>query len=145
MQELVRRTYRNRIGLVVVLLASAGVARPALAQAEVRSLRTEGEFVAFDAAAHTIRVRVTDPGTGAEAKDLKVGQEALFKVKPEGSVLSRTTVQIQGAKAELGEIPAGRTVDVYWRPDETDPGARFARKIDVVSPDEQPGKRSGTR
>lgn len=142
MRASARRTRRSHP--VVALLAAAAIAEAAFAQTEGRSIRTEGEFLAYDAAARTVKVKVTKPGSGAEANDLKAGQEVLFKVKPEGSVLSRTTVAIQGVKAELSEIAAGRTVNVYWRPDESDPKARFARKIDVVLSDEELDKRYGT-
>ena len=98
----------------------------------------------YDAEKQVVHVKVIKPGSGKEAKSLQAGQQAEFKVKPEGSVLSRTTVAIQGVKAELAEISAGRTVNVYWRPDETDPNARFARKIDVILSEDELDAKYGT-
>ena len=63
---------------------------------------------------------------------LKRNQEAVFAVKPEGSVLTRTTVSINGRKGELSDIPEGEMVIIYWRPDEDDPKLPRARKIDMV-------------
>jgi hypothetical protein len=124
---------------LALLLCAGGAA----AQATSKSVKTEAEFLAYDAEAQTVTVKVIKPGSGKEAKALEAGKSSVFKVKPEGSVLSRTAVAIQGVKAELADIPAGRTVNVYWRPDETDPGARFARKIDVILSDEELDARYG--
>jgi len=143
-----RRSPRSRAAALGLSLALCGLlAGAAHAQApgpEVsKSIKTEGEFVAYDATAQTVTVKITKPGTGKEAKSLQAGQNAEFKVKPEGSVLSRTTVAIQGVKAELGQLQAGKTVNVYWRPDEADPNARFARKIDVILSEQELDQRYG--
>ena len=66
-------------------------------------------------------------------------------MKPEGSVLTRTTVAINGVKGEIADIPEGKTVNVYWRPDEEDPTILRARKIDVVMSDEELDEKYGTR
>lgn len=58
-------------------------------------------------------------------------------------MLSKTTVAIQGRKAELGDIPVGKTVYVYSRRDEADASARLARKIDVVMTLEELEERYG--
>lgn len=114
---------------LVVLVAVMAVLAAGSAWAQAgKTIKTEGEFLGFDASAKTVTVKVTDPG----GEDLRRGQEAVFKVKPTGSVLSKTTVAIQGRKAELDQIPVGKTVNVYWREDDAEKGARFARKIDVV-------------
>ena len=126
--------------LVLFIAALAGAAQ---AQSG-KSIRTEAEFIAFDAAANTVTVKVTKPGSGKHAEKLRRGREAVFKVKPTGSVLSRTTVSIEGRKANIGDIPAGKTVNVYWRPDEADKTLRFARKIDVIMTLEEFDKRYGT-
>ncbi len=76
--------------LVLFIAAFAGAAQ---AQSG-KSIRTEAEFIEFDAAANTVTVKVTKPGSGKDAEKLKRGREAVFKVKPTGSVLSRTTVAI---------------------------------------------------
>jgi hypothetical protein len=141
--------FRAVAALALGLLLGAALAAPAAAQgapsaAASKSIKTEAEFLAYDAEKQTVTVKVIKPGTGKEAKALQPGQQAEFKVKPEGSVLSRTTVAIQGVKAELSELAAGKTVNVYWRPDDTDPNARFARKIDVVLSDEELDAKYGT-
>ena len=141
--------FRTAAALTLALLISAGLAAAAAAQgapsaAASKSIKTEAEFVAYDAEKQIVTVKVIKPGTGKEAKALAPGQPAEFKVKPEGSVLSRTTVAIQGVKAELSELTAGKTVNVYWRPDDADPNARFARKIDVLLSDEELDAKYGT-
>ena len=40
-------------------------------------------------------------------------------------------------RGELHEIPEGKTVNIYWRPDEKDDSQMFARKIDVVFSEEE--------
>ena len=110
-------------------------ALPAFAQTKSKSIRTEGEWVRYDADAKIAVVKVTKPGEGVEAARLRRGKEAEFAVKPEGSVLTRTTVAINDRKAELTDIAEGKTVNIYWRPDEKDPTIPRARKIDVVLSD----------
>ena len=107
------------------------------AQAEGKSVQTEAEWIKFDPEAKTVTVKVKKPGRGKDAKLLKRNKEAVFAVKPEGSVLTRTTVAINGVKGEITDIPAGKTVNVYWRPDEKDPSILRARKIDVFLSDEE--------
>jgi len=107
------------------------------AGAEAKSVQTEAEWIKFDPVAKTVTVKVKKPGRGPDAKRLKKNKEAVFLVKPEGSVLTRTTVTIDSKKAELTDIPVGKTVNVYWRPDEKDKSAMFARKIDVILSDEE--------
>jgi hypothetical protein len=112
-------------------LVMAG-ATSALAQGKGKSVQTEAEWIAYDAAAKTVTVKVKKPGRGEDAKRLKKNKEATFKVKPEGSVLTRTTVTINGMKAELTDMPVGKTVNIYWRPDPNDDTVMFARKIDAI-------------
>jgi len=118
-----------------VALAAVIGASPALAQTKGKTVQSEGEWIAFEPATSTAKVKVTEPAQGGnppKGLELKSGQEGVFKVKPEGSVLTRTTVKIRGRKAELADIPAGKTVIVYWQQDEADASARFARSIDVI-------------
>jgi hypothetical protein len=110
---------------------------PALGETKAKSIRTEGKWVKFDAEAKVVVVKVTKPGPGKDAKRLRRGREAEFAVVPEGSVLTRTTVAIRGVKAELTDIEPGKSVFVYWRPDEKDRNVRRARKIDVVMSQEE--------
>jgi hypothetical protein len=127
--------------LPLTALAAVGllaiVAAPALAVPGGKSTQTEAIWKSFDAEAQTVTVKVKKPGRGKDAKLLKRGREATFKVKVEGSVLVRTTVAVNGKKGELHEIPEGKTVYIYWRPDEKDPKAKFARKIDVIFSQEE--------
>jgi hypothetical protein len=83
-------------------------------------------------------------GNGPNAKLLKTKQDATFNVIPEGSVLTRTSVAINGVKGELKDIPAGKTVLLYWVPDPNKQGAFFARKIDVVFSEEELDEKYGT-
>lgn len=127
-------------GLVLALSWSAA------AQAQrkpSKSTQTEAEFIKFDAAANTITVKVKDPGKGPNARKLKSNHEVVFNVKPEGSVLTRTSVAVNGVKGELKEIPPGKQINVYWVPDEHKPGEYFARKVDVVLSDKEMEERYG--
>jgi hypothetical protein len=121
----------------LALLLVAGVASEAFAAAKEKSTQTEGRWVKFDATANTAAVKVQDPGSGPNKKLMKKGAEVSFNVVPEGSVLSRTTVSINGKPGKLKDIPAGKQVNVYWIPDPKKSGQFFARKIDVVLSDEE--------
>jgi hypothetical protein len=107
------------------------------AAGKAKSVQTEAVWVEFDAEAKTVTAKVVKPGRGRDAKLLKKNKKATWAVKPEGSVLVRTTVAINGVKGELGDIPAGKTVNIYWRPDENDSTILRARKIDVILSDEE--------
>jgi hypothetical protein len=115
------------------------------ADAKGKSTQTEAEWINFDAAANTVTVKVLKPGRTPEAKKmLTKNKEATFAVKPEGSVLTRTTVAINGVKGEITDIPKGKTVNIYWRPDETDPNVMRARKIDVILSDAELDEKYGS-
>ena len=111
----------------------------AAAQKKSKSVQTEVLFVGYDAAAKTITAKVKSPGRKVKNKEaaLKRGKEASFNVKPEGSVLTRTTVSINGKKGELTDLQAGKTLNIYWVVDETQPTKRFARKIDLILSEEE--------
>ncbi len=127
---------RTLTGLAAVALACAFTAAFAAdAQAKGKSVQTEAKWIKYDPEAKTVTVKVKKPGRGEDAKLLKRNKEAVFAVKPEGSVLTRTTVSINGVKGELTDIPEGKTVNVYWRPDEKDPSILRARKIDMFMSD----------
>lgn len=127
------RIERFIMGLAALALAIGFTAAfPVSARAGGKSVQTEAEWIGYDREAKTVTVKVTKPGRGEDARRLKRNEEAVFAVTPEGSVLTRTTVAINGVKAEIAEIPAGRTVNVYWRPDDKDPSVLRARKIDVI-------------
>ena len=131
-----RRTeFMKALGLA--LLAVALLAGPAAQTAQAKkskSIKTEATFIAYDAEAKTLEVKVKKKGKKPANKKLKLktGKSATFKVKPEGSVLTRTSVTLDGKRADINEIRKGQFLFIYWVPDETDPDARFARKIDMV-------------
>jgi hypothetical protein len=129
------QNWRNRFVAVVGSLAVAGAITVPAATAVAaggKSTQTEAIWVSFDPDGQTVTVKVKKPGRGEDAKRLKRGKQATFNVKVEGSVLTKTTVAVNGKRGELVEIPEGKTVNIYWRPDEKDPEAMFARKIDVI-------------
>ena len=134
---------RARFQICAFALAAAlcVAALPALAAEEkAKSTQSEGKWVKYDAATQSVTVKITKEGKGAKpAKEVEVkkGREAVFKVNPTGSVLTRTSVAINGKKGEITDIPEGKTVNVYWIQDQTDKKARFARKIDVILSDEE--------
>jgi len=123
----------------LALVTAFTIASPDRAEAKgkVKSVQTEAQWVEYDTAAKTVTAKVKKPGRGKDAKKLKKNKEATWAVKPEGSVLTRTTVSVNGVKGELGDIPKGKTVNIYWRPDEQDPSVLRARKIDVILSDEE--------
>ena len=110
-----------------------------VAEAKTKSIQTEAKWVKFDPAAKTVTAKIRKTGKKAKDKDLqlKKGKEATFNVIPDGSILTKTSVAINGMKGELSEIPKGKTVIIYWRPDEKNPGHRFAKKIDVILSEEE--------
>jgi hypothetical protein len=139
------RIERFITGLAAVALAFAFTAAfAATGQAAGKSVQTEAEWISYDPEAKTVTVKVKKPGRGKDARLLRRNREAVFAVKPEGSVLTRTTVAINGVKGEISEIPSGKTVNVYWRPDEEDPSILRARKIDVIMSDEELDAKYGT-
>ena len=134
-----RSLKRNLTTLTVAAFALAFVASaPGVAEArKSKSTQNEAQWIAFDAAAKTITVKITKKGKGPNKNLLKPRKEATFNVIPEGSVLTKTTVKINGMKAELQDIPEGKTVLIYWVPDEKKEGEFFARKIDVIFSEEE--------
>ena len=120
------------------------IAPAAEAQKKSKSTQNEAEWIAFDAAAKTVTVKITKKGKGPNSKLLKTKKEATFNVIPEGSILTRTSVAINGVKGELQDIPAGKTVLLYWVPDEKKDGEFFARKIDVIMSEEELDAKYGT-
>jgi len=122
---------------VALLLLSA--APDATAQPRTSRVETEGKLVSFDDTANTIVVDVDKTGRppGDLADVVKRGREATFKVKPTGSVLTRTTVKVNGRRAELAEVPMGKTVKITWKPDKDDPSMPFAWTIDTILTEEE--------
>ena len=122
---------------ICMLLAAALLVGPGVGVAfakKSKSIKTEGTFIGYDAEAKTLEIKVKKKGKKPANKALKLksGKKATFNVKPEGSVLTRTSVTLDGKRADINEIEKGQFLFIYWVPDETDPDARFARKIDMV-------------
>jgi hypothetical protein len=126
----------------LALLVAAAVASETQA-APPKSTQTEANWIKFDEASNTVQVKVRDPGKGPNKKMMKKGDEVTFNVKPEGSVLTRTSVAINGVRGHVKDIPAGKQVNVYWIPDASKAGEFFAKKIDVVLSEEELEERFG--
>jgi hypothetical protein len=141
-----RSLTRNLTTLTVAAFALAFVASaPGVAEArKSKSTQNEAQWIAFDPAAKTITVKITKKGKGPNKDLLKPRKEATFNVIPEGSVLTRTTVKINGMKAELQDIPEGKTVLIYWIPDESKEGELFARSINAIMSDDEFDAKYGT-
>ena len=142
----VRRLRKILVTLTIACFAFAFVATvaPVAEARKSKSTQNEAEWIAFDAEAKTVTVKITKSGKGPNKKLLKTKKEATFNVIPEGSILTRTSVAINGVKGELTDIPAGKTVLIYWVPDEKKEGEFFARKIDVIFSEEELDERYGT-
>lgn len=123
--------------LLVLVLSPAADAAPK--KGKTKSIKTEAKFISYDSAKKVVTVKVLKAGGRPENRKLsvKTGKKAEFKIKPEGSILVRTSVTADGMKSSIDEIPDDKTLNIYWVPDETDPDVRFARKIDMVYTDEE--------
>ena len=119
---MMQRTRRLAVKLVALTLAAgwivAGNAPSAFAADKAKTERSNGRLEKYDAAAGTLSIK-------------DKGKQTVFNVKAEGSVLTRTTVTVNARPAKLEELKVGNPVNVYWKPDETDPNVKFARKIDM--------------
>ncbi len=144
----------RRPGHVALCLAIGAVAFMATSLAasnveakSVKSTQTEAKFMSYDAETKTITVKVLKPGKRPKNKKLKLarGKPATFKVKPEGSILIRTSVTANGQRSSIEEIPENKTLNVYWIPDEDDPDLRYAKKIDMIWTDEELEERDKKR
>ena len=143
MQIRARRTFVGLAALGAVCLLWAA---PQAHAQKAKSTQTEAVWIKFAPETYTVTVQVTKPGKGAippRHLKLRKGREATFNVRPTGSVLSRTSVAINGKKGEMADIPAGKRVNIYWIPDPDDDQARFARKIDLFIPAEEQGEDAG--
>jgi hypothetical protein len=130
------RWFAGFTALAVALVFSAVAATPAQA-AKSKSIKTEAKFVSYDAATETITVKVMNTGNKPSDRALALvkGKDATFKIKPEGSVLARTSVTLNGQRADIKDVPKGKTINIYWVPHETLKETRFARKIDMILSD----------
>jgi hypothetical protein len=138
-KKAIRLVAQVTCAVAVALVATSLGGGEAMAQKKVKSIKTEAKFVSYDAATKTIVVQVMKAGQKPSdaALKLKNGKKADFAVKPEGSVLTRTSVTLNGQRADIKDIPDGKTINIYWVPDESKPDTRFARKIDMILSDEE--------
>mgnify|MGYP004370105407 CR=1 FL=1 len=136
------------LGAALLLLAASGVVvHTAEAQKKTKSTKTEAKFISYDAESKTMTVKVLKSGKRPENRklSLKKGKKATFKIKPEGSILMRTSITADGMRSSIDEIPDNKTLNIYWVPDEKDPDVRFARKIDMVYTDQELAERDERR
>ncbi len=137
----------RRFVIAMVALGVAGLATSVYAQGNQKSVQNEAQFVKFDEAASTVIVKILKKGKGNSAllkqfaDQVKNGKETTFNVIPTGSVLSRTSVAVNGVKGEMKDLQAGKTILIYWVEDPKKKGELFARKIDVVLSEEELSKR----
>jgi hypothetical protein len=113
----------NRTLVAVAALAlvfSAVSAGPAYAQKKAKPKQVQGTYLSFDEATSTIKIK-------------EKGKEKVYTIKPEGSILTRTAIKINGRGAKITELPPNSRIILYWIPDEKDPKMRFARTIDAPS------------
>lgn len=139
---------RNSLASAFVLaLAAAAFASGASAQGTQKSVQNEAQFVKYDEATSTVTVKILKKGKGNSAlmkqfdAQVKNGKEATFNVIPTGSVLTRTSVAVNGVKGEMKDLQAGKTILIYWVEDPKKKGELFARKIDVVLSEEELDRR----
>jgi len=114
------RSWRRLAAPVVAAVAAGWLAlavAPAHAE-EAKSERAAGKLVSYDASAQTVVVK-------------EKGKDQAYQVKAEGTVLTRTTLTMNGKVAKFDELKPGMIVIVYWKPDASDASKRYARKIDV--------------
>jgi hypothetical protein len=140
--------FRNSIVSAFALALAGGVfASAASAQGNQKSVQNEAQFVKYDEAASTVTVKIMKKGKGNNElmkqfdDKVKNGKDATFNVIPTGSVLTRTSVAVNGVKGEMKDLQPGKTIQIYWVEDPKKKGELFARKIDVVLSEEELNKR----
>ena len=138
----------RRIGVIVALVSFAFAATSAVAPAaraqKAKSTQNEAKWVQYDPATKTVVVEIENRGKGPNTKLVKRGEKTTFNVIPTGSILKRTTVTVNGQTAALEDLPAGKTVLIYWVPDPKKKGELFARKIDAIISEEELEERYGS-
>ena len=107
--EALKRVLFLVLATALVVGAGAGAAQAK----KSKSTKTEATFIAYDAEAKTLEVKVKKKGKKPANKKLKLktGKSATFKVKPEGSVLTRTSVTLDGKRAEAAAAVPDALVD----------------------------------
>ena len=141
------RNFVFAVAPVALALGIAGFGPAVYAQGNQKSVSNEAQFVKFDEAASTVTVKILKKGKGNAAllkqfdDQVKNNKDATFNVIPTGSVLSRTSVAINGVKGEIKDLQPGKTIIIYWVEDPKKKGELFARKIDVTLSEEELDRR----
>ena len=134
----------RRIAVAVSVAALAFAVAPAALAARSKSTQNEAKWVSYDPETKTVVVEIEDRGKGPNTKMVRRGDKVTFNVIPTGSILKRTSVTVNGQKADLTDIQEGKSVLIYWVPDPNKEGELFARKIDVIISEEEFDRRYGT-
>ncbi len=118
MQNLTRRSFGRVLVAAAALLFTFGVGT-ADAKKSKSKLSKEVRLLGVDKEAGTMTVK-------------EKGKKIVYKVKFEGSVMTRTMFTIQSKRAEATDIPLKTKVNIYWIKDPDEPKRRFARKVDAL-------------
>jgi hypothetical protein len=114
-----RRAVGRILIATIVSLFAFGIGT-ADAKKKTKTKMSEGaRLIAFDQEAGTMTVK-------------EKGKKVVYKVKFEGSVMTRTTSTMNARPVKLTDIPIKAPINIYWIPDEADPKVRFARKVDAL-------------
>jgi hypothetical protein len=117
MQNFTRRSFGRVLAASVVLLfVFVGGAADAKSKSKVR--KSDARLVSFDREAGTMTVK-------------EKGKKVTYKVRFDGSVMTRTTATMNAKPVKLEDIPVKAPLIVYWLKDEDEPKRRFARKVDA--------------
>jgi len=141
---------RSFIAHTVAVSAAMGLALSFVAApvaAKGKTIQTEAKFISYDAEKKVMEVKVLKPGKKPKNKALRLkrGKSAAFNIKPDGSVLTRTSVTNEGRRIDITDIPEDKTLTIYWLPDDSNEDQRFARKIDMTLTDEEAEARDAER
>lgn len=120
MSSSVKRALATLAALAMVLT----VVGAAPAYAKDKPKRVQGQFISYDPAASTIKIK-------------ERGKEVEYTVKAEGSILTRTSVKINGLGGKVTDLKPEMRLFLYWVPDAKNPKMRFARTIDVPNVPEE--------
>ncbi len=119
MQNLTRRSFGRVLTAAAVLLLMFGVGVADAAKKSKSKLSKEAKLMAIDTEGGTMTVK-------------EKGKKIVYKVKFEGSIMTRTMFTIQAKRADATDIPINTKVNIYWVKDEKEPKRRFARKVDAL-------------
>ncbi len=125
--------------ITLALFMSTLSTAPAEAAKKAKSTKSEGKFIEFNADDSTVTIKIKKAGKRPKNKKLKLksGKKEVFRVKPDGSVLTRTSVTFDARPFPIRNIKENTSVIIYWIPDEKNADGRYAKKIDLVLSDEE--------